>query len=122
MHFYLTTYNHPFTKSLAESNMTTEALKAFYSGYKDYLAHKRPDIPSSYRIDFSYGIGGDTGPFKEFFKDWKFTAAQFVGTANYTFSIDKNNNLNISVYDTKTEYSFLYHIPGTDRHSRKEKK
>ena len=29
--------------------------------------------------------------------------------------------LNISVYDTKTEYSFLYHIPGTDRHSRKEK-
>ena len=26
------------------------------------------------------------------------------------------------LYDTKTEYSFLYHAPKTDRHSRKENK
>ncbi|MBY5952858.1 RHS repeat-associated core domain-containing protein, partial [Algoriphagus marincola] len=112
--------SHPFTQSLAESNMTTEALAAFNAGYQDYLAGNREDIPSSYRVDFSYGPGGDTGPFKEFFKDGKFTAAQFTGTANYTFSLDKNGNLNIGVYDTKTEYSFLYHAPGTDRHTRSE--
>lgn len=100
--------------------MTTEALKAFNAGYQDYLAGNRKSIPSSYRVDFRYGIGGDTGPFKEFFTDGKFTAAQFTGTANYTFSLGKNGNLNIEVYDTKTEYSFLYHAPQTDRHSRSE--
>ncbi|WKZ76144.1 MAG: RHS repeat-associated core domain-containing protein [Vicingaceae bacterium] len=115
--------NHPFTQSLAKSNMTTEALKAFQSGYDDFKAGKRKDLPSSYRVDFSYGPGGDTGPFKEFFKDGEFTAAQFLGTANYTFSVDeKNKTLNISVFDTKTEYSFLYHAPGTDRHKRNEGK
>ncbi|MFZ6663665.1 RHS repeat-associated core domain-containing protein [Peijinzhouia sedimentorum] len=112
--------SHPFTQSLAESNMTTEALTAFNSGYQDYLAGNREDIPSSYRVDFSYGLGGDTGPFKEFFKDGKFTAAQFTGTANYMFSLDKKGNLNIGVYDTKTEYSFMYHALGTDRHSRSD--
>ena len=100
--------------------MTTEALAAFNAGYQDYLAGNREDIPLSYRVDFSYGPGGDTGPFKELFKDGKFTAAQFTGTANYIFSLDENGNLNIVVYDTKTEYSFLYHAPGTDRHTRSE--
>lgn len=30
--------------------------------------------------------------------------------------------LELYVNDTKTEYSFLYHAPKTDRHSRKENK
>lgn len=54
----------------------------------------------------------------EYYNDGKFTAAQFVGTANYRFKLDANNNLHVTVEDTKTEYSFLYHLPGTDRHSR----
>ena len=114
--------DHPFTKSLAESNMTTEALKAFYKGYKEFHEGKRKSLPSSYRVDFKYGPGGDTGPFKEFFKDKKFTAAQFLGTAEYQFHVDNKGNLNITVYDTKTEYSFLYHKQGTDRHKRSEGK
>ncbi|MPR31927.1 DUF6443 domain-containing protein [Salmonirosea aquatica] len=108
--------DHPFTRSLANSNLTTEALRVFQVGYENYLAGKRA-IPVSYRVDFSYGLGGDTGPLKEAFVDGKFTAAQFTGTANFQFSVDKDM-LNISVYDTKTEYSFLYHAPGTTRHSR----
>ena len=113
---------HPFTESLKGSNMTTEALKVFYKEYQRFLSGERPDVPRSYRVDFKYGLG-DTGPFKEFFKDGQFTAAQFVGTALYTFTLDEGSNmLHIYVYDTKTEYSFLYHIPGTDRHSRFEGK
>ena len=42
------------------------------------------------------------------------------GSANYKFELDSKNNLHVTVYDTKTEYSFLYHAPKTDRHSRKE--
>jgi hypothetical protein len=115
--------SHPFTKSLKESNMTTEALKAFYEGYQDYLSGKRPDIPHSYRVDFSYGVEGDTGPFEEFFKDRGYTAAQFIGTTNYKFTFDAEKELiQIEVYDTKTEYSLLYHMPGTDRHTRSERK
>ncbi|MFA7325897.1 MAG: hypothetical protein WC121_04475 [Candidatus Kapaibacterium sp.] len=115
--------NHPFTKSLKDANLTTEALVAFYNGYLEYKAYERPDIPPSYRVDFEYLYGGDTGPFKEFFEDGEFTAAQFTGTANYVFDLDeKNSILNITVYDSKTEYSFLYHAPGTDRHSRDEGK
>jgi len=30
--------------------------------------------------------------------------------------------LNVTVYDDKTEYSLLYHIPGTDKHERSERK
>ena len=44
------------------------------------------------------------------------------GSANYKFELDSKNNLHVTVYDTKTEYSFLYHAPKTDRHSRKENK
>ena len=39
----------------------------------------------------------------------------------YSFSLDKEKNiLNIEVFDTKNQYSFLLHSPGTDRHQRNE--
>ena len=116
--------SHPFTQSLKESNMTTVALKAYYKGYKDYVNGKRSSLPTSYRVDFGLlgYFGGDTGLVQEFVADGKFTASQFVGTANYKFELDSKNNLHVTVYDTKTEYSFLYHAPKTDRHSRKENK
>lgn len=81
---------------------------------------QRKEIPTSYRVDFWLlgSITGDTGPIQEYYNDGKFTAAQFVGTANYRFKLDANNNLHVTVEDTKTEYSFLYHLSGTDRHSR----
>jgi RHS repeat-associated protein len=114
--------NAPITQSLKSSNLTTEALQAFYNGYQDYQSGKRKDIPSQYRVDFNYfyPAGGDTGPFKEYAKDgW--TSAQFTGTAMFNFSLDeKRNTLNVHVYDTKNEYSFLLHLPGTDKHKRSE--
>ena len=114
--------SHPFTQSLKESNMTTVALKAYYKGYKEYISGKRSNLPTSYRVDFGLlgYIGSDTGLVQEFVADGKFTASQFVGTANYMFELDPKNGLHVTVYDTKTEYSFLYHLPNTDRHSRKE--
>ena len=111
--------SHPFTQSLKESNMTTVALKAFYKGYQEYKKGLRAEMPNSYRVDFG-PTSGDTGPIREAFYDGKFTAAQFVGTAYYTFRLE-NDNLHVTVEDTKNEYSFLYHIPGTDRHARSEK-
>ncbi|HCC50956.1 MAG TPA: hypothetical protein DEQ30_01980 [Porphyromonadaceae bacterium] len=111
--------DHPFTQSLMDSNMTTIALEKFYKGYEDYVAGERSDPPSSYRVDFSpFPFTGDTGPFREFIKDG-FSAAQFLGTATYTFKLE-GDTLTVEVYDTKTEYSFMYHFPGTDRHQRSE--
>jgi RHS repeat-associated protein len=114
--------NAPITQSLKSSNFTTEALTAFYKGYQDYQTGNRKDMPAQYRVDFNYfyPLGGDTGPFKEYSKDgW--TSAQFIGTAMFNFSFDtKTNMLNVHVYDTKNEYSFLLHMPGTDKHKRSE--
>ena len=114
--------NEPITQSLKNSNLTTEALKAFYVGYQDYLKGNRKNVPTQYRVDFSYfyPLDGDTGPFKEYAKD-EWSSAQFTGTAMFNFSLDiQSNILNIQVYDTKNEYSFLYHFPNTDRHKRIE--
>lgn len=36
------------------------------------------------------------------------------------FELDPKIGLYVTVYDTKTEYSFLYHLPNTDRHSKNE--
>lgn len=111
--------DHPFTQSLMDSNMTTIALEKFYKGYEDYVAGERSDPPSSYRVDFSpFPFVGDTGPVTEYKKDG-FSAAQFLGTANYVFNLE-GDVLYIEVHDTKTEYSFMYHFPGTDRHKRHE--
>jgi hypothetical protein len=111
--------DHPFTQSLMESNMTTIALEKFYKGYEDYVAGNRSDPPSSYRVDFTpFPFTGDTGPVTEYMKDG-FSTAQFLGTANYVFRLE-GDVLHIEVNDTKTEYSFLYHFPGTDRHQRNE--
>jgi len=114
--------NENFSEALKNSNMTTIALKAFQSEYERYNKGERSDIPSKYRVDFSilYPLDGDTGPFNEMWVDGP-SIAQFTGTATYTFEIS-GENLNISVYDDKTEYSLLYHIPGTDRHERSERK
>jgi len=108
--------DHPFTQSLMQSNFTTEALKAFQKGYDN------GNIIKEYMVNFNafYPLSGDTGPFKEMFKDG-FTAAQFTGSATYNFNI-QDDMLNITVYDTKTEWSALYHAPGTDRHTRSEKR
>lgn len=114
--------NEPITQSLKSSNLTTEALKAFYKGYSDYKSGKRPNIPPQFRVDFSYlyPLDGNTGPIKEYAKDgW--TSAQFTGTAMFYFKLDEANGmLGVQVYDTKNENSFLYHLPGTDKHSRDE--
>ncbi|MEA3387483.1 MAG: RHS repeat-associated core domain-containing protein, partial [Patescibacteria group bacterium] len=114
--------NAPITQSLKSSNLTTEALQAFYKGYQVYQSGNRKDIPSQYRVDFNYfyPASGNTGPFKEYAKDgW--TSAQFTGTAMFNFSLDeKTKTLNIHVYDTKNEYSFLLHLLGTDKHKRSE--
>jgi len=111
--------DHPFTQSLMNSNITTEAFKAFQKGYEGYLAGKRT-FPYEYRVDFSYfyPLFGNTGPFKEYVRDG-FTAAQFTGTAFYLFEVE-GDMLQIMVYDTKTEYSFKYHLPGTKSYSRSE--
>jgi hypothetical protein len=115
--------NHPFTKSLKYSNLTKEAIRSYWDGYQQYNQKKRTDIPTYYKVDFSpWPFVGDTGPIKEYRKDSKFTAAQFVGTAIYIFDTDEKKKIvNIKVYDTKSEYSFLYHIYGTDRHKRNNK-
>ena len=42
-------------------------------------------------------FGGDTGLVQEFVADGKFTASQFVGTANYKFELDSKNNLHVTV-------------------------
>ena len=78
-------------------------------------------MPEHYRVDFSilYPIEGDTGPFKELWKDGP-SIAQFTGTAIYYFEVS-GENLNVTVYDDKTEYSLLYHFPGTDKHERSER-
>lgn len=111
--------NHPFTQSLMDSNMTTIALEKFYKGYEDYVAGNRSNPPPNYRVDFSpIPFVGDTGPFTELIEDG-FSAVQFLGTANYVFKLE-GDMLTVEVYDTKTEYSFLYHFPGTDRHKRQE--
>ena len=96
--------SHPFTQSLKESNMTTVALKAYYKGYKDYVNGKRSSLPTSYRVDFGLlgYFGGDTGLVQEFVADGKFTASQFVGTANYKFELDSKNNLHVTVYETNS--------------------
>ena len=112
----------PFTKSLAKSDLTTAALKAYYKGYNEYKSGKRNDLPSQYRVDFKYLYpldGGDAGPVI----DGDMNAGEFVGTALYSFSLSKDEKtLSIHVYDTKNEYSFLLHLPGTDRHTRAEQK
>ena len=99
-----------------------DALKAFQKGYEEYLGGDRANIPPYYRVDFSilYPLEGDTGPFKELWKDGP-SIAQFTGTATYYFEVS-GENLNVTVYDDKTEYSLLYHIPGTDKHERSERK
>ena len=114
--------NENFSEALKNSNMTTEALKAFQKGYEEYLGGDRANIPPYYRVDFSilYPLEGDTGPFKELWKDGP-SIAQFTGTATYYFEVS-GENLNVTVYDDKTEYSLLYHIPGTDKHERSERK
>ncbi len=108
--------DHPFTQSLMDSNMTTIALEKFYKGYEDYMAGRSSSIQPTERVDFSFT--GDTGPIRELIKDG-FSAAQFLGTATYTFELE-GDTLTVEVYDTKTEWSFLYHYPGTDRHKRSE--
>ena len=109
------------TQSLMGSNMTTIALEKFYAGYEEYLEGKRTNIPPFYQVDFSpWPFVGDTGPLTEYLKDG-YTTAQFTGTATYQFNLE-GEVLNITVYDTKSEYSFFYHLWWTDRHTREEER
>ena len=111
--------DHPFTKELKESHLTTVCLDVFYTEYQSFLEGNR-DFPNSYRVDF--GPGKETGPIRGLMNDGGNITTQFIGTATYNFELGSDNVLNITVFDSKTEYSLLYHAPGTDRHQRSEQR
>jgi RHS repeat-associated protein len=109
--------DHPLTMDIKRTNMTTIALKEIYYNYTNKNAEEGDivvEFPNFTRL-------GDTGPLREYIADKEYTAAQFLGTAHYIYKINFNEKMiDIEVYDTKSEESLLYHLPGTDRHSRKE--
>ncbi|GIV45104.1 MAG: hypothetical protein KatS3mg035_2227 [Bacteroidia bacterium] len=111
--------DHPLTKDVAASNMTTIALNKIYN---KYLSNKKNKYYVSVTFPHPENLDiGDTCPIREYLADKEYTAAQFTGSATYYYYIDfKNKIINITVYDTKSEKSFKYNLPGTDKHKREE--
>ena len=73
--------------------------------------------PPYYQIDlepFTYE-GYNTSVLNELQKDKGYSTSQFVGSATYYYDFDpKTEILIVTVKDSKTAHSFLYHIGGNE--------
>lgn len=111
------TESDKITQGLKNSNMTKIALRKFYDEYMRYKRGERPDEPPYYQIDlepFTYE-GYNTSVLNELQKDKGYSTSQFVGSATYYYDFDpKTEILIVTVKDSKTAHSFLYHIGGNE--------
>jgi RHS repeat-associated protein len=96
--------DEPITKSLKTSNLTEEAVEVFWEEYQSYEAGER-DMPTMYVAEMGWPLIDDSTPLQE-----GLNAAQFVGSATFYFDYDKENELlNVTVFNSTGQWSFLYH-------------
>lgn len=103
------------TKSLRNSHLTHIALVKFIEK-SNYMTE---DYTEPIGVGFNPLEKTDSGPFIEFFYDQNYNTAQFVGSANYTFTIN-GDNVEVLVTNTTSQHSAFLHLDIFKKPSRKE--
>jgi RHS repeat-associated protein len=109
----------PSSESLKKSFLTTSALKKFMAAYKLDPSRKIYELGTIQFYPFAILDTDKAGPINSLWNDKGYSTAQFTGSAYYSVEV-VGDHVNITVSNTTSLWSALYHLPFVGKPSRDE--